>query len=473
MNFEKGALLKAFPNSSENYQVVRIHDVTNFQMIGTVEIIGERDQHLGTTGEWGMGISIRGSNNVLIENVAINNMWGDGIYIGSTELQNFSENIKIINPILNNNRRQGISIISAKKLEINSAVITNTKGTPPQCGIDIEPNNSKESLENIRIINLTTNNNASLGVKIYLKNIMNNISPIDIYFDSLKNVADGFGIRESNGVRGEIKVGEHYYLTEKEVNKEPIVDEIYDFSTNIKGTVQVNSLISVKVNNVEIGSAKSNPVGRFDVKIPKQKVNSKLSITAVDINGKTSDVVNKIVKGKMYSDLNLNHWAYKEIEYIVGRNIINGYPNGSFQPEKKTTRAEAAKMLALALDLPIKNTSSNYKDVSSKHWAKDYITAVSKAGLFNGNPDGTFAPNDVLKRAEMAKVISIAYELDASNKNHFNDVKTGHWAKGYISGLYENSITTGFPDKTFRPEASTTRAEYSVFLARALNKEFR
>ena len=159
--------------------------------------------------------------------------------------------------------------------------------------------------------------------------------------------------------------------------------------------------------------------------------------------------------------------------YLADDQIIGVYPNGGFQPEKNTTRAEAAKMLALALDLPIQDVSSGYKDVPSKHWAKDYIAAVSKAGLFNGNPDGTFAPNDVLKRAEMAKVISIAYDLDANSKNHFSDVKAGHWAKGYISGLYENGITTGFPDETFRPGASTTRAEYSVFLARAMNEDFR
>lgn len=174
-----------------------------------------------------------------------------------------------------------------------------------------------------------------------------------------------------------------------------------------------------------------------------------------------------------YSDLKVSHWALDEIMYLADGQIIGGYPNGSFQPEKKTTRAEAAKMLALALELPVKETPSGYKDVSSKHWAKNYIAAVSKAGLFNGNPDGTFEPDDMLTRAEMAKVISIAYGLKVSNADHFKDVKKTHWAKSYISGLYENGITTGYPDKTFHPEEPTTRAEYSVFLARALNEDFR
>ncbi|MBD8013379.1 Ig-like domain-containing protein, partial [Planococcus wigleyi] len=252
-----------------------------------------------------------------------------------------------------------------------------------------------------------------------------------------------------------------------------LTNKVTHHSTRIIGSTEADAIITVKAGSKSIGTATANAKGQYEVIITKQKAGTKLSITATDAAGNSSKAITVTVVDGNYPDLKLTHWALDEIMYLADDQIIGGYPNGGFQPEKNTTRAEAAKMLALALDLPIIETSSGYKDVSSKHWAKDYIAAVSKAGLFNGNPDGTFAPNDVLKRAEMAKVISIAYGLNASNKNHFNDVKAGHWAKGYISGLYENGITTGFPDKSFRPGASTTRAEYSVFLARALNKEFR
>ncbi|WP_084244400.1 S-layer homology domain-containing protein [Planomicrobium okeanokoites] len=472
LNFEKGAILKTIPNSAENYQVIRISNVKNVQVIGNVEIIGERDQHLGTTGEWGMGISIRGSNNVLIENVIINNMWGDGIYIGSTSIQNYSENIKVINPILNNNRRQGISVISVKNLEINSAKITNTNGTPPQCGIDIEPNNSMEFLENVKIINLSTNNNKSLGLKIYLGTIKNSSNPISIYIDSLNNVFDGFGVSEASGVSGEIKVGEHYYITDREINKNPIVEEVYEFSSFVTGNIQVNSLIVVKVNNVEIGSARSNSEGKFNIKIPVQKAKTLLSVTAVDLKGEPSNIVNKVVKGKAYPDVDFNHWAYKEIEYILERNIISGYPSGDFKPENKTSRAEAAKMLVLALKLEIINVSPKYKDVSSQHWAKDYIATATKAGLFGGYPDGSFRPNNILTRAEMSKILVIAYKFEGESSVNFSDVSNS-WAKSYISKLVINDIATGFPDNTFKPNTPTTRAQFSTFLARSMDNKFR
>ncbi|QKX49543.1 S8 family serine peptidase [Planococcus glaciei] len=252
-----------------------------------------------------------------------------------------------------------------------------------------------------------------------------------------------------------------------------VTSTITNFSTRIIGSATAAAQVEVKAGAKTIGTAAADAKGKYEVKIPKQPAGTILSITAADSKGNRSRTIEVLTAVGDYSDLKLKHWALDEIMYLADGRIIGGYPDGSFQPEKKTTRAEAAKMLALALELPLKDAASGYRDVSGKHWAKNYIAAVSKAGLFNGNPDGTFEPDDMLTRAEMAKVISIAYGLEASKADHFKDVKPKHWAKGYISGLFEQGITTGYAGGTFHPEEPTTRAEYSVFLARALDKGFR
>lgn len=250
-------------------------------------------------------------------------------------------------------------------------------------------------------------------------------------------------------------------------------NKVTHHSTRISGTSEAAAKITVNKGTELVGAATTDTNGKYEVTFANQVVGTTLSIMATDAAGNSSEPIVVTVVNGNYPDLKVTHWALEEIMYLADDQIIGGYPNGDFQPEKNTTRAEAAKILALALDLPIINASSNYKDVSSKHWAKDYIAAVSKAGLFNGNPDGTFGPENVLKRAEMAKIISIAYQLNAAGTNYFKDVKTDYWAQDFIAGLYENGITTGYPDQTFRPSAPTTRAEYSVFLARALNEDFR
>ena len=70
---------------------------------------------------------------------------------------------------MNDNRRQGVSVITAKNLNANNLTIKNTSGTGPASGIAIEPNNNKSHLENLTFKNITTENNKGAGIQITLK----------------------------------------------------------------------------------------------------------------------------------------------------------------------------------------------------------------------------------------------------------------------------------------------------------------
>ncbi|MFU0502950.1 right-handed parallel beta-helix repeat-containing protein, partial [Acinetobacter baumannii] len=100
-------------------------------------LIGDKYSHLNKYGEWGMGIDIRDSQNIRISNMKISKMWGDAIYLGNNN--NFSNSdIVLSNIIMNDNRRQGVSVITAKNLNANNLTIKNTSGTGPASGIAIE-----------------------------------------------------------------------------------------------------------------------------------------------------------------------------------------------------------------------------------------------------------------------------------------------------------------------------------------------
>ncbi|MDA0625081.1 right-handed parallel beta-helix repeat-containing protein, partial [Acinetobacter baumannii] len=119
---------------------------------------------LNKYGEWGMGIDIRDSQNIRISNMKISKMWGDAIYLGNNN--NFSNSdIVLSNIIMNDNRRQGVSVITAKNLNANNLTIKNTSGTGPASGIAIEPNNNKSHLENLTFKNITTENNKGAGIQ--------------------------------------------------------------------------------------------------------------------------------------------------------------------------------------------------------------------------------------------------------------------------------------------------------------------
>jgi hypothetical protein len=106
------AVLKAIPNDSKKYSVLRVSNALNIAVIGgTLE--GERDQHSGKTGEWGMGVWIgEGAEHVTISGVTATKMWGDGFYIQG------ANDVKLCSVTADNNRRQGLSIIQVNGLEL-------------------------------------------------------------------------------------------------------------------------------------------------------------------------------------------------------------------------------------------------------------------------------------------------------------------------------------------------------------------
>jgi hypothetical protein len=162
-----GATLRARPNALRSYAILRIWDRNDVVVEGgTVQ--GEREQHQGTAGQWGMGIDIRGSRKITVRAVRLLDCWGDGIYLGRGKSTISNEDIDIFDVRAHNNRRQGISIITGKGVALVRNVLSHTAGVPPAAGLDIEPNAPDEPIENIRILDLTTEGNAGAGLVINL-----------------------------------------------------------------------------------------------------------------------------------------------------------------------------------------------------------------------------------------------------------------------------------------------------------------
>jgi len=203
IEFENGAILQAIGGNLGNYKILAINNVNNV-IIKNPTIIGERDTHIGTTDEWGMGISIQISQNIKITNASCSKCWGDGIYIGD-----LNENLIFENTICDSNRRQGISLISCKNLTMKNTKLTNTSGTLPSCGLDIEPNpTTVYGLENINIENIYTDNNNNAGIAIYLMYSKNTdkIISINIKNHIDKNSINGMYIGCADKLIGSINI---------------------------------------------------------------------------------------------------------------------------------------------------------------------------------------------------------------------------------------------------------------------------
>ena len=115
--------------------ILYIKNANNIVIKGTGALVGDKNTHTGTNGEWGMGIQIMRGKNISIHNLDISNCWGDCIYIGDQ-----SSNVDISNCKMHHARRQGVSITYASNVFINKCVIHDIAGTAPEYGIDFEPN---------------------------------------------------------------------------------------------------------------------------------------------------------------------------------------------------------------------------------------------------------------------------------------------------------------------------------------------
>ncbi|GIM54978.1 right-handed parallel beta-helix repeat-containing protein [Capnocytophaga cynodegmi] len=154
ITFEPNAKIKVRPNRLEVYSVFDTRNRKNITFNNPF-LIGDKDEHLGTTGEWCYGIRIVECENIVVRNANISKFWGDGLVIRE------AKNIKIYSPTLEHNRRQGISITSCENVDIYNPTISYTSGTSPAFGIDIEPNFNGEHVKNLRIHNAIFKYNAS------------------------------------------------------------------------------------------------------------------------------------------------------------------------------------------------------------------------------------------------------------------------------------------------------------------------
>ncbi|GAA3413779.1 glycosyl hydrolase family 28-related protein [Paenibacillus hodogayensis] len=111
---DQGAVLQALPNNQTLTMVIAMFNCVRAGVIGGT-IIGERDTHIGTTGEWGMGIYLNNSKQSFIQGVHIRNCWGDGIFVRASLGT-------IAHCVCDNNRRQGMSIVDANDLYIYDCI---------------------------------------------------------------------------------------------------------------------------------------------------------------------------------------------------------------------------------------------------------------------------------------------------------------------------------------------------------------
>jgi hypothetical protein len=252
------------------------------------------------------------------------------------------------------------------------------------------------------------------------------------------------------------------------------ISPLTDQSKTVNGLSEPGSVISLKLNGTEIGSTIANSDGTFLMEIVPQQFGTELEMTATDATGNVSEV-HRMTIGKIstFTDLKSNHRFYEEINYLLGREVITGYQDGTFRPSDTVTRAQAAIMIGRALGLNGEKRDSGFKDVGISSAASGYISSAVERGIITGFNDDTYRPNAPVTRAQMAIFIARAFNLKEEAKVSFTDVPKGSASYVYIQRILAAGITTGYAGGIYKPEGKLIRSDFSAFMARALDDQFK
>ncbi|MBG9456935.1 S-layer protein [Lysinibacillus sphaericus] len=175
-----------------------------------------------------------------------------------------------------------------------------------------------------------------------------------------------------------------------------------------------------------------------------------------------------------FTDVDPYSSHYDDILKLYNQGAINGYADNTFRPNQSVTRGQAAKMLATVLKLDLRNVQDPYlKDVPKSSEYYKYIAALQNAGIMSGYSNGTFMPNEVMTRGQLAKILVLGFNLEvASNYNNsFKDVTSETSNAIYIQSLVDSKITEGTTPVTFSPHNAVTRGQFASFIVRSQEKK--
>ncbi len=174
------------------------------------------------------------------------------------------------------------------------------------------------------------------------------------------------------------------------------------------------------------------------------------------------------------------NWAEPFIKALVAKDIIKGYPDGTFKPDQPVTRAEFAALLNKAFDLKDVRAARKFKDVPKKYWAAEVIQKAYKGGFLSGYPNGTFAPKQNIIRIQSLVSLVNGSKLEPSGNLDINGVfgdaaQVPSYGQNALVAATQRCVAVSveydsskLPGGNFGPNTVATRADVAAYIHQVL-----
>lgn len=207
---------------------------------------------------------------------------------------------------------------------------------------------------------------------------------------------------------------------------------------------------------------------RFSAKLPLNVGKNRITLVYLDANGQAVTLSRNVLYKLSFSDVPVFYWARHEIQDLATLGVLTPYYNGTFQPEKGVERSELAATLIKITGKPLpKVTDDLFPDVPAAYWGAPYIKLALEAGYVTDYPDHTFKPTQSVTRAEaIAIVLRFAGIAESKEvlKNPFEDVPANHWAAKAINKAKEIGMIQD--SGAFKPGELLDRAGLAFMLSK-------
>jgi len=276
----------------------------------------------------------------------------------------------------------------------------------------------------------------------------------------------------------------------------PAVNNIPEFVDTaeyiITGSTEPGYNIYVrKTDGTIVGTTGGNDSGYFQLTVPlEENKTNRFNISAENEAGHEGPATQVLIRQSVdlpeavveeepelitssqifFNDIG-GHWAESYINTLYESDVVSGKSEGIFEPNSNITRAELTKIAIIAFGYSVNTTVQEhpFSDVPLNSWYAPYIEEAKVVGIVEGYPTGGFGPHDFITRAAALKIILGASDLNTEGSTpDFPDVLTDAWFAEYVGYAQDNNIVGGYPDGTFGPGRSITRAEVAKIVVKVL-----
>lgn len=191
-------------------------------------------------------------------------------------------------------------------------------------------------------------------------------------------------------------------------------------------------------------------------------------------DSKPNGNINSDKPGFGFKDIENNAWYYNAINYVVRKNLMNGYSDEEFSPNSPITRAMFITVLYRMENEPETNSENTFEDVEENAYYRDAVLWANENNIAEGITENEFAPNDSITREQMA---AIAYRyakykgMNTSLKNettYTDNQNISSYAKEAVSWAADNNIMNGDDKGGFLPAEKSTRAQAAAVFMRIM-----